>query len=136
MAAVYDEVEIEDMDWNETERAFYYACPCGDKFVMSLVRPAFPLPWQRSAIAFEGASSPCRVFELGHRADQPPPPLPRLPPPPARLQEDLLSGEDIARCPSCSLRIRVICDPEVLEAEYGAADAVGAAGAPEAVAAC
>lgn len=69
MAAVYDEVEIEDMDWNATEKRFFYPCPCGDKFHISL--------------------------------------------------EDLLSGEDIARCPSCSLIIRVICDPETLEARYG-----------------
>ena len=34
-------------------------------------------------------------------------------------QEDLLSGEDIARCPSCSLRIRVIADLDALEAKYG-----------------
>jgi len=32
---------------------------------------------------------------------------------------DLLEGEDIARCPSCSLRIRVVCDLEALEATYG-----------------
>ncbi len=27
------------------------------------------------------------------------------------LQEDLLNGEEIATCPSCSLRIRVVYDP-------------------------
>ena len=56
------------MDWKPAEQKFYYPCPCGDRFFVSL--------------------------------------------------EDLLSGEDIARCPSCSLIIRVVCDPEVLEARY------------------
>jgi hypothetical protein len=32
------------------------------------------------------------------------------------LQEELQGGEDIARCPSCSLRIRVIADEEALAA--------------------
>jgi hypothetical protein len=31
------------------------------------------------------------------------------------LQAELLSGEDIAPCPSCSLRIRIVFDPESLE---------------------
>jgi diphthamide biosynthesis protein 3 len=34
------------------------------------------------------------------------------------LQEDLLNGEDIASCPSCSLKIRVIYDPDELEEKY------------------
>lgn len=69
MAAVYDEIEIEDMEWVAGEASFYYPCPCGDRFGLSLA--------------------------------------------------ELLEGEDIARCPSCSLRIRVIFDPEALEAQYG-----------------
>jgi hypothetical protein len=36
--AVYDEIEIEDMDWKADERVFYYPCPCGDKFSITLVR--------------------------------------------------------------------------------------------------
>ena len=40
MAAVYDEIEIEDMDWVPEEKTFYYACPCGDKFAISLVSHA------------------------------------------------------------------------------------------------
>lgn len=71
--AVYDEIEIEDMEWKEDERAFYYPCPCGDRFSVSLA--------------------------------------------------ELLEGEDIARCPSCSLRIRVVFDPESLESTYGAKEA-------------
>lgn len=30
--------------------------------------------------------------------------------------EDLLNGEDIAPCPSCSLRIRIVFDPDTVEA--------------------
>ena len=33
----YDEVEIEDMDWNEEMQAFTYQCPCGDLFSITLV---------------------------------------------------------------------------------------------------
>ena len=69
MAAVYDEIEIEDMDWRPQEKKFFYPCPCGDKFQITF--------------------------------------------------EDLLSGEDIARCPSCSLIIRIIYDPDMLEQCFG-----------------
>lgn len=34
---LYDEVEIEDMEWNEELEAFTYSCPCGDLFQISLV---------------------------------------------------------------------------------------------------
>ena len=33
----YDEVEIEDMKWNETLEAYTYPCPCGDLFQITLV---------------------------------------------------------------------------------------------------
>jgi len=62
MTAFYDEVEIEDMDFKEEEGMFYFPCPCGDKFQISLAQ--------------------------------------------------LLEGEEVARCPSCSLIIRVIYDPD------------------------
>ncbi|OMJ88732.1 hypothetical protein SteCoe_9277 [Stentor coeruleus] len=65
--SVYDEIEIEDMEWVEEDRTFYYPCPCGDRFEI--------------------------------------------------LLEDLLMGEEIARCPSCSLTIRIIYDEEFL-AQY------------------
>jgi len=65
--AFYDEIEIEDMDFNEEEKMFYYPCPCGDKFQISV--------------------------------------------------SELSDGEEVARCPSCSLIIRVIYDPEDLVAE-------------------
>ena len=33
---IYDEVEIDDMDFEDDR--FYYPCPCGDKFQITLVR--------------------------------------------------------------------------------------------------
>eukprot|EP00351_Strombidinopsis_sp_SopsisLIS2011_P004033 CAMPEP_0116874142 /NCGR_PEP_ID=MMETSP0463-20121206/5579_1 /TAXON_ID=181622 /ORGANISM="Strombidinopsis sp, Strain SopsisLIS2011" /LENGTH=43 /DNA_ID= /DNA_START= /DNA_END= /DNA_ORIENTATION= len=33
---IYDEVEIEDMDFDEDDNTFYYPCPCGDKFRLSI----------------------------------------------------------------------------------------------------
>lgn len=59
---LHDEVEIEDMEWNEELEAFTYQCPCGDLFQISL--------------------------------------------------EELAAGEEVAKCPSCSLYVRVIYDPE------------------------
>ncbi|KAI9504582.1 hypothetical protein BX070DRAFT_181612, partial [Coemansia spiralis] len=60
--SVYDEVEIEDMDYSEEEDKYYYPCPCGDRFEIS--------------------------------------------------REMLEQGEAIASCPSCSLRLRVVYDPD------------------------
>lgn len=63
---IYDEVEIEDMDWNPELASFFYNCPCGDRFAITLAQ--------------------------------------------------LLQGEDVAECPSCTLRIRVIFQSEDLKA--------------------
>lgn len=57
----YDEIELEDMEFDEGKQAFTYPCPCGDRFEITL----------------------------------------------AQLKDE----EDIARCPSCTLLIRVIYDP-------------------------
>ena len=48
------------MEYNEDDDSYYYPCPCGDRFKISV--------------------------------------------------DELIDGEDIAICPSCSLRIRVIYD--------------------------
>jgi hypothetical protein len=37
MAAVYDDVEIEDMDFDEEKKTYFFPCPCGDKFFITLV---------------------------------------------------------------------------------------------------
>ncbi len=34
--SVYDEVEIEDMTFDETLRLYHYPCPCGDRFEIAL----------------------------------------------------------------------------------------------------
>ncbi|KAK3315495.1 diphthamide biosynthesis protein [Apodospora peruviana] len=34
--SVYDEVEIEDMTFDETLQIYHYPCPCGDKFEIAL----------------------------------------------------------------------------------------------------
>lgn len=56
MTSFYDEIEIEDMEYNEEEEIYYFPCPCGDKFQIS--------------------------------------------------RNDLVNGDEIAHCPSCSLIIR------------------------------
>ena len=60
----YEEVEIEDLDFDEKKQIYTYPCPCGDKFSISL--------------------------------------------------EELHDGEDVATCPSCTLRIKVIYDEDKL----------------------
>ncbi|TFK38337.1 hypothetical protein BDQ12DRAFT_683471 [Crucibulum laeve] len=35
MGAYYDEIEIEDMAWDEEKRVYHYPCPCGDRFEVS-----------------------------------------------------------------------------------------------------
>jgi len=62
--SIYEEVEIEDMIFDEDELIYTYPCPCGDKFQITL--------------------------------------------------EALYDGEDIAKCPSCTLRVQVIFDEEDL----------------------
>jgi hypothetical protein len=37
----YDEVEIEDMKWDEQLQAYTYSCPCGDLFQITLVSHTF-----------------------------------------------------------------------------------------------
>ena len=34
---IYDEIEIDDKDFEEDEGKFYYPCPCGDKFQIGIV---------------------------------------------------------------------------------------------------
>lgn len=37
MSAVYDEVEVEDFEYDSTLNTFFYPCPCGDRFQVTLV---------------------------------------------------------------------------------------------------
>lgn len=62
--SIYEEVEIEDLDYDSEKLEYSYPCPCGDRFTISL--------------------------------------------------EDLWDGEDIALCPSCTLRIMIVYEEEDL----------------------
>ena len=62
---IYDEIEIEDMEYEPENSTFFYDCPCGDRFQITM--------------------------------------------------DQLKAGENIAECPSCTLRIRVIFDAEDLD---------------------
>ena len=81
----YDEVDIADMDWNEELQAFTYQCPCGDLFQITRVRHLLPTD--------EACRSSADVTGL------------------LMVQEELAAGEEIARCPSCSLVLTVVYDP-------------------------
>ena len=37
MASFYDEIELEDFEFDEEAEVYSYPCPCGDKFLISLV---------------------------------------------------------------------------------------------------
>mmetsp|Transcript_35814 Transcript_35814/g.78444 ORF Transcript_35814/g.78444 Transcript_35814/m.78444 type:complete len:121 (-) Transcript_35814:1861-2223(-) len=69
--SIYEEIEIEDLDFNPKTQVYSYPCPCGDKFSITL--------------------------------------------------EELWDGEDIATCPSCTLRIMIIYEeddlPELVESD-------------------
>ena len=60
MSLFYDEIEIEDFEFDAQEQIYSYPCPCGDRFIIHV--------------------------------------------------DQLTQGEEVARCPSCSLMIRVIYD--------------------------
>lgn len=60
MDTFYDEVELEDFDYDGDTGLYSYPCPCGDLF---------------------------QIFK-----------------------DDLDKGDRVARCPSCSLMIRVVCE--------------------------
>ena len=79
MGVYYDEIEIEDMSWDGAASRWTYACPCGDRFFLSLA--------------------------------------------------DALDGEDVARCPGCSLLLRVIYDACDIEARAAATLGSGGSGA-------
>lgn len=40
MGAYYDEIEIEDMAWDEEKKVYHYPCPCGDRFEISRLQLA------------------------------------------------------------------------------------------------
>lgn len=38
MSVFHDEVEIEDFEYDEETETYYYPCPCGDQFEITMVR--------------------------------------------------------------------------------------------------
>ena len=38
MSIYHDEIEIEDMEYDEETETYHYPCPCGDRFEITLVR--------------------------------------------------------------------------------------------------
>ncbi|KAG9286971.1 hypothetical protein G9A89_001209 [Geosiphon pyriformis] len=74
MTSFYDEIEIEDFEFDEQTKTYHYPCPCGDRFEITMV--------------------------------------------------ELMDGEDIARCPSCSLMVRVIYDPDDFQSEETSHNAI------------
>ena len=39
MTAIYDEIEIEDFEFDAELSSYFYPCPCGDRFQITLVLP-------------------------------------------------------------------------------------------------
>jgi diphthamide biosynthesis protein 3 len=87
MSVYHDEIEIEDFEYDEEEKTYYYPCPCGDRFQITKV-----LPFSILAVLDLVASYKNLII---------------LTP----LQEELKAGEEVATCPSCSLIVKVIYDP-------------------------
>lgn len=85
MSVFHDEVEIEDFEYDADSDTYYYPCPCGDQFEITKVCVCV-----------------CNsVSKINHSAC-----ISVTTP----TQDDLLAGEEIATCPSCSLIVRVIYD--------------------------
>ena len=99
--AVYEEVHLSEMEWYEEDLMYYYQCPCGDMFEISKVR-------RRGGFCvcsrlLESAGPPIIFGPIAQSALTPL----------RRSQEDLAAGIRIAKCPSCSLKIRVLTDDDV-----------------------
>jgi len=80
MSVFHDEVEIEDMEYDEENEIYYYPCPCGDRFQISKVKHK----------VFIRINSTMLLESI--------------------FKEDLENGEEVATCPSCSLIVKVIYD--------------------------
>jgi diphthamide biosynthesis protein 3 len=91
---LHDEVEIEDMEWNEELEAFTYQCPCGDLFQISLEELAAGELRSRGVQPRAAVGRQCGMAQSQSR------------------RVGVCAGEEVAKCPSCSLYVRVIYDPE------------------------
>ncbi|CAD6574967.1 MAG: Diphthamide biosynthesis protein 3 [Cyphobasidiales sp. Tagirdzhanova-0007] len=97
MVTYYDEVEIEDMTWDEQASVYHWPCPCGDRFEITRVN-----------ITRLGGAVQARYLVLveARKADF------------SMFQPQLAEGYDVGQCPSCSLLIRIIFDQMDFE-KYG-----------------
>lgn len=41
MSVYHDEIEIEDMEYDEDTETYHYPCPCGDRFEITKVEMTF-----------------------------------------------------------------------------------------------
>lgn len=90
MSIYHDEVEIEDFEYDEEEETYYYPCPCGDQFQITKVKI------NSSNITFKRMQIIALLFWFRLVSSD--------------FQEELMAGEEVATCPSCSLVIKVIYD--------------------------
>lgn len=104
MSIYHDEIEIEDFEFDDEEEMYYYPCPCGDRFEISKVSAPtvrfvakFSVP-PKIEISKKRAILKCNFRILIFRNEF------------IHVQEDLIAGEEVATCPSCSLIVRVIYD--------------------------
>ena len=86
------QIPLADMEFDAESDSYTYPCPCGDLFAITLVRDC--------------------ALRICHRANA----GPRV----CSCQDELRDGEEVGRCPSCSLIIRILYDPETLEATLDA----------------
>ena len=107
---VYEDVPFEDLDYCDDDEMYYYRCPCGDMFELSKVRACIHL----ASVCPSPSRTRCTL------------PHPRnvLSLPLLRAQDDFEAGKRIAHCPSCSLKVRVICGDDPPAAPDGEAQPV------------
>ena len=95
MSVFHDEVEIEDFEYDSETESYYYPCPCGDQFRISVVR--FVVVRANKGVTNTHAHTYTHIQTHTHTH------TPHHP-----QQEDLENGESVAQCPSCSLIVKVI----------------------------
>ncbi|KVI10948.1 Zinc finger, DPH-type [Cynara cardunculus var. scolymus] len=80
----YDNVEIEDMEWNEELKSFTYPCPCGDlfqitkdelKMVTRRREACIVSRWDRGRVLWWLIRFPCGLCRVRARWSVPPSPL-------------------------------------------------------------
>lgn len=60
MTTFHDEIEIEDMEYDEDTESYYYPCPCGDRFQITKVNDA--TKWDECLQRFGGWDIQCCFY--------------------------------------------------------------------------